>query len=139
MPRGFCHRHGQDRPCSCAMGNLYRFVEPVVLYLIKQKGSAYGYELGTALKEHALTDSVIDRAALYRTLQDLEKAGFVTSEWDVTGNGPARHLYRISPLGEEHLKEWAVVLEQLTISMQRFIADVKEIAGADKSMIMHNS
>ena len=45
MPRGYCHRHAGRGPCTCAMGNLYRFAEPVVLYLLESNGPAYGYEL----------------------------------------------------------------------------------------------
>src|SRR5579864_8648576 len=29
VQRRICARHGVDYPCSCGMGNLYRFVEPV--------------------------------------------------------------------------------------------------------------
>ena len=53
------------------MGNLYRFVEPVLLLLLKKKGRSYGYELADDLQAHALTDAAIERAALYRTLADL--------------------------------------------------------------------
>lgn len=128
MPRGRCHRHGEDRPCTCAMGNLYRFIEPVVLYLLKKNGPSYGYELAGALKEHALTDASIERAALYRTLQQLEANGHVVSEWDVSGTGPARHNYRLTESGEKHLHEWGVVLETLAHSMARFVDEVKAIA-----------
>ena len=46
------------------MGNLYRFVEPVVLFLLKTKGQSYGYDLASELKKHALTDAEIEVAAL---------------------------------------------------------------------------
>jgi PadR family transcriptional regulator, regulatory protein PadR len=127
MPRGFCHRHGQ-RPCTCAMGNLYRFVEPVLLYALKAKGQTYGYELGGALQEHALTDAEIDKGALYRTLKQLETNGMVVSEWDVSGTGPARHLYKLTPAGEEHLREWIAVLDQLGHSIARFVGDARMVA-----------
>ncbi len=127
MPRGQCHRHGADRPCTCAMGNLYRFVEPVVLLLLKKHGPSYGYELATALNEHALTDAEIERAALYRTLKQLEMNGHVVSEWDVSGSGPARHVYRLTESGDEHLREWSVVLEKLSQAMAAFVDDVRAV------------
>jgi hypothetical protein len=37
------------------MGNLYRFVEPVVLLLLKEKGKSYGYDLSGILQTYALT------------------------------------------------------------------------------------
>ena len=63
MPQRVCRRHGGDYPCTCAMGNLYRFVEPVVLLLLKRKGHSYGYDLSGDLHKHALTDAEIERAA----------------------------------------------------------------------------
>lgn len=108
------------------MGNLSRFVEPVVLYLLKSKGRAYGYELSTDLPPHALTDAEIEIGSLYRTLRQLEKNGFVTSEWDTEQDGPARRQYRLSPAGEEHLDEWIAVLEHLAESMTRFVATARK-------------
>jgi PadR family transcriptional regulator, regulatory protein PadR len=125
MPRGTCRRHGSERPCSCAMGNLYRFTEPVVLYLLEKHGPSHGYELASALQGHTLTDSQIERAALYRTLQQLEANGHVVSSWDVTGRGPARHMYALTPQGENHLRDWQKVLENLSSSLLRFLEEMQ--------------
>jgi PadR family transcriptional regulator PadR len=103
------------------MGNVYRFVEPVVLFLLDKKGRAYGYDLSNDLKEHALTDAEIERAALYRTLRHLEANGNVVSEWDTAGSGPARRVYRLTRQGKRHLGEWAAVLDNLSRSMGRFV------------------
>jgi DNA-binding PadR family transcriptional regulator len=113
------------------MGNLYRFVEPVVLYVLEHDGPAYGYELGGNLQSHALTDAEIDRGALYRTLQRLETMGHVTSDWDTSGSGPARHIYSITQSGRDHLREWAVVLNNLARSMKSFVDDVESLGEVD--------
>jgi len=131
MPRGHCLRHAGQRPCTCAMGNLYRFVEPVVLYLLEHDGPAYGYELGSSLQNHALTDAEIDRGALYRTLQRLETMGHVTSDWDTSGSGPARHIYSITQSGRDHLREWRIVLNNLARSMESFVLDVESLENVD--------
>jgi DNA-binding PadR family transcriptional regulator len=102
------------------MGNLYRFVEPVVLFLLRKKGRSYGYELAAELREHALTDASIEAAALYKTLRQLEQNGCVVSEWDVTGKGPAKRVYCLTPRGEEHLAEWTEVLGHMARSMTRW-------------------
>jgi len=129
-----CGRHGQGHPCTCAMGNLYRFVEPVVLLLLKKKGRSYGYDLSGDLQEYALTDAEIERGALYRTLRQLETNGNVVSEWDVEGSGPARRVYRLTAKGERHLDEWATVLEHVSKSMARFVAETKRVKnGKPKS------
>lgn len=125
MPKRMCPRHGEDYPCTCAMGNLYRFVEPVVLLLLKEKGQSYGYDLAGDLHKHALTDAEIERAALYRTLRQLEMNGNVSSEWDTDQNGPARRVYKLTARGEQHLEEWASVLEHVSKSMARFVRTVR--------------
>lgn len=105
------------------MGNLYRFVEPVVLLLLKKKGRSYGYDLSGDLRDHALTDAEIERAALYRTLRQLEMNGNVKSEWETDKGGPARRVYTLTPRGEKHLEEWATVLDHVSKSMARFVND----------------
>ncbi len=125
MPKRICARHGKDFPCTCAMGNLYRFVEPVVLLLLKQKGRSYGYDLAGDLHEHALTDAEIEKAALYRTLRQLEMNGNVASEWETEQGGPARRVYWLTANGERHLAEWAIVLDHVSKSMGRFVREVR--------------
>jgi DNA-binding PadR family transcriptional regulator len=109
------------------MGNLYRFVEPVVLLLLKRKGSSYGYDLSGDLQNYALTDADIERAALYRTLRQLETNGNVKSEWDVENAGPARRVYRLTAKGEKHLQEWATVLDHVSKSMARFVKKTRAL------------
>lgn len=122
MAQRICERHGKDHPCTCAMGNLSRFVEPVVLLLLKRKGRAHGYDLAGDLADHALTDAVIDRAALYRTLRQLEANGKVASEWVADAAGPARRVYALTAEGAQHLEEWAEVLHHVSKSMARFVS-----------------
>jgi DNA-binding PadR family transcriptional regulator len=107
------------------MGNLYRFVEPVLLFLLQRKGRAHGYELATEVRKHALTDAEIEGSALYRTLRQLEQNDCVTSAWDVEGSGPARRLYELTPLGKEHLEEWITVLAHMSESMSRFVREAR--------------
>jgi PadR family transcriptional regulator, regulatory protein PadR len=108
------------------MGNLYRFVEPVVLHMLQTKVRSCGYDLCSELKDHALTDAEIDKAALYRALRQLEANGKVKSAWEEGKNGPARRVYRITKNGERHLEEWAIVLDHLSKSMSRFVCDTRK-------------
>jgi len=103
------------------MGNLYRFVEPVLLLLLRRNGPSCGYELAAKLPTLALTDASIECAAPYKTLRQLEESGCVVSEWDVGEAGPARRIYRLTPRGEQHLREWIVVLGNMAQSMRRFV------------------
>ena len=126
MPRRACPHHKKNYPCSCAMGNLYRFVEPLLLFLLKDGGQSYGYELAAELPRHAMTDSAIELAALYRTLRQLEENGCVTSQWDSASSGPARRVYALTARGNEHLEEWIVVLGHLARSMKRFVGKARK-------------
>ena len=114
-----CPRH--DYPCTCAMGHLYRFVEPVLLLVMKEKGRSYGYDLLGSVAEHAFTDGEIEKAVLYRTLRRLEENGYIKSDWDTDEPGPARRVYTLTRAGEEHLEEWAQVLAKVASSMNRFV------------------
>jgi PadR family transcriptional regulator PadR len=114
-----CPRH--DYPCTCAMGHLYRFVEPVLLLVLKEKGHSYGYDLLGNVAKYAFTDGEIEKAVLYRTLRQLEGNGYIKSDWDTSEPGPARRIYTLTRKGEEHLQEWAQVLAKVASSMTRFV------------------
>ena len=121
--RAACPRH--QRPCTCAMGHLYRFVEPVLLLMLKERGSSYGYDLSADLSRYVFTDAEIERAVLYRTLRRLEANGYVTSDWDVEEPGPARRVYSLTPAGKRHLREWAGVLTNVARAMNRFVEQAR--------------
>ena len=116
---GSCKQPGCGRPCTCAMGNVSRFIEPVVLRILKEKKQSYGYEIAECLPQYALTDATIEGAALYRTLRTLEANGHVSSSWDA-GAGPARRNYSLTRSGEAHLREWVDLLTALGRAMIEF-------------------
>ena len=121
------------------MGNLYRFVEPLVLLLLKKKGRSYGYDLSGELRGHALTDTPIERAALYRTLRQLEASGNVVSEWETDKAGPARRVYRLTASGERHLREWSTVLDHLSQGMTRFVEEVRSFDDVKPTSALRRS
>ncbi len=126
MPNKICAKHDKIHPCSCGMGNLYRFIEPVVLSLLRARKRSCGYTLCADLQEHALTDNEIDKAALYRTLRQLEKNGKVVSAWEAGRGGPARRVYRLTREGRAHLDEWLLVLAKLSKSMSAFVRTARK-------------
>ena len=83
------------------------FITPWVLLVLKQ-WNLHGYLLLQQLNQMGLTD--IDHATLYRELRRLEKEGFVASEWETGGSGPARRVYSITDTGEEMLRGWTEVV-----------------------------
>ena len=83
------------------------FITPWILLVLKQ-WNLHGYLLLQQLNKMGLTD--IDHATLYRELRRLEKEGFVESEWETAGRGPARRVYTITESGEQMLRGWTEVV-----------------------------
>jgi DNA-binding PadR family transcriptional regulator len=121
------------------MGNLYRYIEPVVLLVLKEEKKSYGYDLAEKLTHYALTDAHIERASLYRTLRVLEENGHVTSTWDVEGSGPARRVYALTKKGRLHLREWAQLLRRMGQTMIAFSERVDHGAGNEPSAQSSNT
>jgi len=132
MPRGRCHRHNHTggTPCSCEMGNLYRFCEPIVLICLARLGTAHGYQLLTETEQFAVTHAGLDSAVIYRVLRRLEGNGCVTSSWEESSGGPARRVYELTPRGQEHLAEWAVVLEGVSSSVASLARESRRLSPA---------
>lgn len=133
MPFRTCPRHRKEDPSTCDMGNLYRFVEPVLLFLLRRKGQSYGYELASDLQEFAVTDAKIEASALYKTLRQLEQNDCAVSKWDVEGSGPARRLYALTSRGKQHLEEWITVLDHISTAMARLVEAARAYADAADS------
>jgi PadR family transcriptional regulator, regulatory protein PadR len=124
------HKPGDGGPpCTCAMGNVSRFIEPVVLRILKDRKRSYGYEISEDLPKYALTDATIDGGALYRPLRTLEANGHVVSTWE-PGDGPARRSYSLTRSGHVHLREWAVLFDGLGKAMVKFARDTQNPPSA---------
>lgn len=126
-----CHRGGRDGgPCSCEMGNLYRFCEPIVLLTLAKLGTAHGYQIAAEAEPYTVTHAGLDGAAIYRTLRRLESTKCVTSSWDTGGGGPARRLYTLTPRGLEHLAEWSAVMEAIASSVDELAKESRKVLAA---------
>ena len=55
----------------------------------------------------------------------LETNGFITSEWDTTGNGPARRIYSITPLGRRETEEIVRYVGQTKQVVDRFVGYIE--------------
>ena len=137
MPRRCCHRHGREEhgPCSCEMGNLYRFAEPIVLLAIAQLGETHGYQLAQKAESMAVTHAGLDSGVIYRTLRRLESAGRVSSSWDTSGGGPVRRVYVLTESGRQHLGEWAQVLGDVSASLQTLARNCQKAAQPGRSTV----
>lgn len=89
-----------------------------VLLLQLRELNSYGYDL--LEKAAAFGFAALNPGTLYRVLRQMEKEGLVNSDWDTTGQGPARRVYSITDAGEAYLKLWAGSLEQYRRTMDLF-------------------
>lgn len=134
MPRQCRHRNGADDggPCSCEMGNIYRFAEPIALLAIAKLGEAHGYQIAQETEHLAVTHAGLDAGAIYRVLRRLERNGQVKSHWETSDEGPARRVYILTTAGLHHLNEWIDVLEGLTRSLYDLTSHCRKAAGGAK-------
>ena len=118
MPRGR-RRRGRGKRGRFAGGAIRGFLEPVLLLLL-HRGANHGYELVSALAPFDLGD--VASGPVYRTLRDLETAGWVRSEWDTQSTaGPARRVYHLTQAGHHHLAEWVESLRETDSILHRFL------------------
>lgn len=97
-------------------GQKYRHTPAFILLLLAQS-NAYGAALQGRL-ESELPAYRTDSAVIYRTLQDLEKAGAVESYWEQTQSGPPRKWYQITKVGRDKLREFRddIAMRQANLS-----------------------
>ncbi|MGH9054623.1 MAG: helix-turn-helix transcriptional regulator [Acidimicrobiales bacterium] len=86
-----------------------RFILPAILLLLSER-PGYGYGLVPSLQE--LRFGHVDRPAVYRALGSLERDGFVEAAAQNPTAGPARRVYRVTPLGERVLRAWMGVVKE---------------------------
>lgn len=110
------------------MGNLFRFVEPLILLGLRNLPGASGYDILASLDGHTLTGTTIDKAAVYRALAVLEANGMTEAEWTESVRGAGRKSYRLTTKGQDHLAEWADLLDGLAGGLREFVKDARGMA-----------
>lgn len=104
-PRGARCRWRTDAGDWQVQARIERFVEPSLLLLLAE-GPKHGYELLDDLPEFS-GEQRVDLGNLYRLLRSLEEEEIVSSQWDDSGDGPAKRVYWLSDSGRELLDRWA--------------------------------
>jgi poly-beta-hydroxybutyrate-responsive repressor len=97
-----------------------RFLEPCLLLLLR-RDATHGYNLLEALRQFGFAPGTVDASVVYRILREMEEAGWVSSQWDISGSGPPRRVYRVTADGEAHLAAWINDLRCTREEIDRFI------------------
>jgi PadR family transcriptional regulator PadR len=109
-------------------GKPERYIQPSILLGLHGKPS-YGYELIQNIQNFGFVQGQAPPGMIYRHLRQLEKDGFVSSEWNTDGTGPAKRMYHITPEGGEMLAIWIGYMKQQSQNLLSFIELYHETFG----------
>ena len=109
----------EEKACDFSLHRVSRFIQPSLL-LFLFKGASYGYELIDKLKGLGFHKETIDVGAVYRTLREIEKEGYVKSVWHKRGTR-RRRVYQITPSGRALLKAWVGRIRERKKALEKFL------------------
>ncbi|GAB4565809.1 MAG: helix-turn-helix transcriptional regulator [Anaerolineae bacterium] len=115
--RGRGHHHG-FRACP---RRIARFIEPCLLLLLREEAS-HGYQLADGLQRFGFASDGLDVSVVYRALRAMEREGWVTSDWDTSGAGAPRRVYRLTTAGKAYLDEWMEDLRRTRDELDQLLA-----------------
>ncbi len=98
-------------------------LKTIVLKLLKENESMYGYEITQKVKEMTSEKIQITEGALYPTLHALEKHGDVTTEKVYIGKR-VRKYYRLTDQGQNTVKERVNEVADFMNTL-RFLLDIE--------------
>ena len=99
---------------------------PAFILLALARDIGHGAAVVARLREILPLPS-LDSGAVYRTLGALEADGEIEGEWDTSGRGPARKIYRITPSGWERLDFWRRDIEYRVSLLNTFLAAARDV------------
>ncbi len=128
MGHGRWHDHGEAFP------RIARVAAPCLLLLLRDSAS-HGYDLLDRLQRFGVAGNLFDHSMVYRMLREMEREGWVVSEWEIAGGGPPRRVYSITLDGEERLRWWVADLRRMRQELDQFLAayEEQELRRKDKA------
>jgi DNA-binding PadR family transcriptional regulator len=118
--------------CSCSGGTLDRFVRPIVMaVLARNPEGLHGYLIASHLVSlEVFGGCPPDTTGLYRVLKAMETEGYLKSNWDVEGSGPARRNYVLTEDGLQCLRQWASTLQNYGRNLALTLEFIEDSIGA---------
>lgn len=92
-------------------------VSVVLLLVIDRSGPDYGYRILKNVQDWSEGRLAFKEGTAYPLLQNLERAGMLTSFWGDGAGGPPRKYYQTTALGREALASALADWESLTASV----------------------
>lgn len=84
-----------------------------------QWGPQHGYSISQAIRINSGDVLRVDTGSLYPALHRLERQGWVSSEWQISGNKQRVKLYHLTALGKKQLASERSRWEQLSEAITR--------------------
>lgn len=121
------------KKCSCTGNNLDKLIQPMLLTMLaKVEEGMHGYKIMDELgKKSLFSQKIPDSTGVYRTLRTLEERNLVISEWDVSGTGPAKKIYRLTTDGRKCLEQWVDTLNQYKETIETILKEAKDVCGKE--------
>lgn len=121
----------KNTKCSCKGYNLDKLIQPQILTILAQQ-NLHGYLIIQELEKNNVSkDEKLDNTGVYRALKTLEDREMVCSEWLYEETGPAKKNYKITDKGMECLNTWIYTLEDYMKSIEKIVADAKNVLSSD--------
>ena len=106
------------RPRTEAL-RVHSLLRPAILLLLRERES-HGYELVSRLAELGV-EVPTNTGQVYRSLGTMAKEGRLSSCWSTAERGPARRVYAITEVGEQHLEQSISCLEALLRTLREML------------------
>ena len=98
----------------------------ILLLAVDRTGPDYGYRLLRNVQEWSGGKLSFKEGTAYPILQNLERAGLLTSYWGDGAAGPPRKYYQTTAVGREALKAAIADWEELTSSVESILKRIPQ-------------
>jgi PadR family transcriptional regulator PadR len=107
---------------AAAQAQMRKGVLELCILSILSQGDAYPTEIIDKLKETRL---VVVEGTLYPLLTRLKNTGLLGYRWEESTSGPPRKYYKLTPTGQQYLKELQLSWQELVDAVNKTIAKGK--------------
>jgi DNA-binding PadR family transcriptional regulator len=97
----------------------------LVLAVIKEAGSTFGYAIAESIRERTADQLIIQDGTLYPLLRRLEDQKLVRSTWNVSGDRP-RKYYTLTTTGDTQLLAMLEFWNELVLSLDPLFRGIAE-------------
>jgi transcriptional regulator len=99
--------------------NFLRGNTAIIVLSILRNEPAHGYAIASTISELTSGELEFKQGTLYPLLHELERDGFITSEWQIQEGERPRRVYTITPGGRQELTRRMEAWQRFSSAMSR--------------------